>query len=144
MKKLAYTHETDNFAFNYIWVEMIHHWWVYGSNWPSPLPHPLLPKKKLSIQAIWNFSSPKLKDAKNHLAPTKIKFPFRISSLFETCIHFFYTWSFQVPPEEKHHRLKCQSSPKNPIWPMSFLYKPSEKWLNSPSQRGSGGEGCKL
>ena len=68
------------------------------------------------------------------------------------CLRFlfttFYTGSFQVPPEKNHPHLKCQFSPKIPIWPTSLLYKSSEKWLSHPppvpprpiSQVAKGGE----
>ena len=44
---------------------------------------------------------------------------------------FFYTGSFQVPPEKNHSHLKCQFSPKIQIWSKWLLYKRSEKWLSS-------------
>ena len=44
---------------------------------------------------------------------------------------FFYTESFQVPPEKNHSHLKCQFSPKIQIWSKWLLYKRSEKWLSS-------------
>ena len=44
----------------------------------------------------------------------------------------FYTWSFQVSPEQNHPYLKCQFPPKISIWPKSLLYKHYEKWLSPP------------
>ena len=53
VKTLAYTHETDNVAFKYSWVWMIHQWWLYGSKWPSPSS----PKKEIKSPRC-NFPSP--------------------------------------------------------------------------------------
>ena len=52
---------------------------------------------------------------------------------------------FVTVGEQKKNRphLKCQFPPKIPIWPMSLLYKCSEKWLSRPppppSPKGRGG-----
>ena len=43
-EKLAYIHKTDNFAINYSWVYMIHHWWLYGR---KLLNIPPSPKKEI-------------------------------------------------------------------------------------------------
>ena len=62
------------------------------------------------------------------------------------CLRFvfsiFYTGSQQVPPKKNHLHLKCQLSPKIPIFLKSLLYKHSKKWLSPlPSPRGAGGGG---
>ena len=118
---------------------MIHHSWLSGSKWPSPLP----PKKKLSLEEIWNFPSSWLQDAKKPFSPKKI-FGIRIIFFVWDLYSLFYTWSFQATPAKNHPHLKCQSSPKISIWPMSLLYKPSEKWFKPPSKKRSRGGGCKL
>ena len=62
--------------------------------------------------------------------------------LFEIYIHYFYiyTGNFQVPPEKNNLHSNCQFPPKIPIWPKSLLYKPSEKWLNTPIPSPTGHE----
>ena len=69
-EKLSCTHEVDNFAMNYSWVNMIGHWWLYGRKWPSPP----LPKRKLfphntGYKEI--FPAPSYKTHTKKLAPTK-------------------------------------------------------------------------
>ena len=118
----------------------MHHWWLYGSKWPS---RPSL-EKEIKYTRNLKFSQPPATRCKKTIYPPQRKYlESKSSFLFETCIHYFHTWSFQVPSEKNHHLLKCQFSTKIPIWPMFLLYKPSEKWLNPPSQRGRWGWGLK-
>ena len=66
-----------------------------GSKWPS---RPSL-EKEIKFTRNLKFSQAlATRCKKNHLAPKKKK---ESSSLFETCIHYFYTWSFQIPLEKK-------------------------------------------
>ena len=66
-----------------------------GSKWPS---RPSLEKEIKSTRNLKFFQS-LATSTKNHLAPKKKK---ESSFLFETCIHCFYTWSFQVPLEKSY------------------------------------------
>ena len=66
-----------------------------GSKWPS---RPSLEKEIKSTRNLKFSQALATRCKKNHLAPKKNK---ESSFLFETCIHYFYTWSFQVPLEKK-------------------------------------------
>ena len=140
---LTYTHKTDHFALNYFWVYMIRHWWLYRSKCSSPRS----PKKEIKSLRNLKFSQPLATRYEKLFSPTNKIFVFKCHQnhlfLFKTHIHYFYTWSFQVPPEKNHPYLKSQLSSKLPIWPISLLFKPSEKRLNFQSPLCSWDGGCK-
>ena len=72
--RLAYTHETDNFAINYSWIFMTGHWWLYGRKWPSiypPLPKVILVPQNTQGTKKFKFSQPLAARYKKKFSPTK-------------------------------------------------------------------------
>ena len=91
-----------------------------GSKWPS---RPSLEKEIKSTRNLKFSQALATRCKKNDLTPKKKK---ESSFLFETCFHYFYTWSFQVPLEKKlrlpsystnlHQKLQFNLCPSYITW----------------------------